>query len=237
MKYIKKLYVRTSAYHDGYDLKDYSIVTEQGENSEKKIYYFVYENDFFEKFPVRCKVAFEKGKLSDDEYKAKCEDLGVIDSTPTDTVAEEITEKTIYIPYSDEEEAKANAEVIFRADLSLEDYKGWAKTLCRKNYEIINKKSPYTTTDGTVIDYGLNYIPQMQHLITLVADDEVIDFRCYDNKTVKATKQQLEKWLGELIAHSAALINIKWKFEEDIDNANSYVALKLLVKTAGDIWR
>lgn len=227
MKYIKLDYVRTSPDTDGYSIKSYTITDIKGEDSEKAIYYYVYEDDFFDRFPQRCSVALEKCDLEDEKYKEKCVALGVYNTEPTDTVAKEVTERTVYIEYTDEDMAKLGAIYALGDDVTIDKYVDYVKQIIKNHYKRkFTGKTPYKTSDDIVIDFSSNHIANLERIVKVM--DDTFQFRIYDNSFVVIDKDKATQWLNELIQHEILLRNELWAYTDAIDKATSYAELEAI---------
>ena len=233
-KFIKKTYVRHMD-KDGYRLLNPEITIESQPIEERKIYYFVYDADFFAKYPERCKKILEKGDLSHEKYMEKCLELGVIPTTATDTVACEVTEIREYVPFSEEAFAQAKAEHFVCPKVTVEEFKTFLKSRLKKAFStLINSKSPFKTSDGAVIDFSLSHINALRNLIAVTEGE--ISFRVYDNTFTTATVETLEKWLKEMIDHMKVLTEIKWDIEDDINKSLTYQELINHMESMGAVW-
>ena len=234
--YLRLNYTRTSPDIDGYMLMSHAVTDIKEEDNKKAIYYYVYEDDFFDRFPQRCSIALEKGDLTDEEYKEKCVALDVYDTEPTDIIAKEVIEKTVYVEYTDENIAKLNALYNLGNNVTIEDYKDYLKTIVKEYYKRkLKTKTPFKTSDGTVIDFSSAHIADLEQIIRVI--DGNFNFRVYNNTFMGIDRNTAEKWLCELIQHEILLRNEQWSYLNAIDKATSYTTLEHIRRSVldGDI--
>lgn len=236
MKYIKLKFSRKAIAYDGYNLDYYELTDTKGQDEETAIYYYVYENDFFERYPQRCTIALEKGDLEDEKYKEKCAELGVYNTEPTDIVAKEVTEKTVYIEYTDENVAKLAAIYALGDDVTIEKYVDYVKQIIKNHYNRkLEEKNPYETSDGIVIDFGVKYINNLEHIVKVMEDS--FQFRIYDNSFVVIDKDKATQWLNELITHEIHLRNELWSYLDRLEKSETYQDVETIRRSvfSGDI--